>query len=252
MNRAPPIPQTRVQQTTRYQSHEHGLATDSGNISGYSPAHNVTDSSMGGEHTFYREIQPLTVIFLTVILLNPPALMDLHVCSLCVMMSLQMKTILNHIKKCVRCQLFPSANLSVDFVELGDQVSVAAAILDIIWNKASQLLHTSNSIAVTPGLDPKSHIVIRASGNRPHLVWANDRAVCMWQSLWELELSMCSHTVAVAEVNGELSKFVAWFVKAKKKASVSKFILTGITEGRGRKGGKHPQSKDLQCRPGPL
>ena len=54
---------------------------------------------------------------------------------------------------------------------------------------------------------------------------------------------MCSHTVAVTEVNGELSKFVAWFVKAKKKASVSKLVLTGTPEGQGRKGGKHPQSK---------
>ena len=57
-------------------------------------------------------------------------------------------------KKCVRCQLFPPANLSVDFVEFCDQVSVAAAILESIWNKASQLLYSYNSIAVAPGLDP--------------------------------------------------------------------------------------------------
>ena len=185
-------------------------------------------------------------IFLTVIHLNPPAPIptDLHVCSLYVMMSLQMKTFLNHLKS-VRRQLFPPANLSVDFVEFCDQVSVAAAILESIWNKASQLLHTSNSIAVAPGLDPKSHTVISASGNRPHLVQAKktgqyvcDKACGNWNSL-----SMCSHTVAVAEVNGELSKFVAWFVKAKKKASVSKLVLTGMPEGRGRKGGKRPQSK---------
>ena len=127
-----------------------------------------------------------------------------------------------------------------------NQVSVAAAILESIWNKASQLLHTSNSIAVAPGLDPKSHTVISASGNSPHSVQAKktgqyvrDKACGNWNSL-----SMCSHTVAVAEVNGELSKFVAWFVKAKKKASVSKLVLTGMPEGRGRKGGKRPQSKN--------
>jgi hypothetical protein len=51
-------------------------------------------------------------------------------------------------------------------------------------------------------------------------------------------LSICSHTVAVAEINGDLSKFVAWFVKVKKKPSVSKLLLTGMPKGRGRKGGK--------------
>ena len=67
---------------------------------------------------------------------------------------------------------------------------------------------------MAPGLDLKSHTIISTSGNRPHLVQAKktgqyvcDKACGNWNSL-----SICSHTVAVAEVNGELFKFVAWFV----------------------------------------
>ena len=54
------------------------------------------------------------------------------------------------------------------------------------------------------------------------------------------------------KVNGELSKFVGWFVKAK-KPSVSKLVVTGMPEGRGREEGIHnPKGKDVQCKPGPL
>ena len=148
-------------------------------------------------------------------------------------------------KKCVRRQLFPPANLSVDFVDFCDNVSIAAVVLESIWNKAAQLVNTPNAITVAPGLDLKSHTVISTSGNHPHLIQAKktgqytcDKACGNWNSL-----SICSHTVAVAEINGELSKFVAWFVKAKKKPSVSKLVLTGMPKGRGRKGGKQPQSK---------
>ena len=148
-------------------------------------------------------------------------------------------------KKFVRRQLFPPTNLSVDFLDFSEKVSVSAIILESIWNKASQLLSSSNAIAVAPGLDLKSHTVISTSGNRPHLVQAKktgqyvcDKACGNWNSL-----SICSHTVAVSELNGELFKFVTWFVKAKKNPSVTKLVLTGMPEGRGRKGGKRPQPK---------
>ena len=62
-------------------------------------------------------------------------------------------------RKCVKRQLFPPANLSVDFVDFCDRVSVAAAVLESVWNKASKLVNTSNAIAVAPGLDLKSHIL---------------------------------------------------------------------------------------------
>ena len=84
-----------------------------------------------------------------------------------------------------------------------------------------------------------------SSGQRPHLVstkktgqYICDKACGNWNSL-----SICSHTVAIAETNGELPKFVSWFIKAKKKPSVTKLVGTGMPTRRGRKGGKTTQYK---------
>lgn len=140
-----------------------------------------------------------------------------------------------------RRQLFPPKELSVNYMEFTKQVSVPESI----WKKASRLLTTPNAIASAPGLDLKSHSVMSSSGQRPHLVstkktgqYICDKACGNWNSL-----SICSHTVAIAETNGELPKFVSWFIKAKKKPSVTKLVVTGMPTGRGRKGGKTTQYK---------
>ena len=130
-------------------------------------------------------------------------------------------------------------------MEFTKQVSVPEMVLESIWKKASRLLTTPNAIASAPGLDLKSHSVMSSSGQRPHLVstkktgqYICDKACGNWNSL-----SICSHTVAIAETNGELPKFVSWFIKAKKKPSVTKLVVTGMPTGRGRKGGKTTQYK---------
>ena len=138
--------------------------------------------------------------------------------------------------KSVRRQLFPPTELSIKYTDLSEQVSVPEMVLKSIWNKAYQLLTTPNAIAAAPGLDLKSHTVMSCSGKRPHLVsskktgqYVCDKACGNWNSS-----AICSHTVAVAEVNGELSSFVSWFIKAKKKPSVTKLVVTGMPDGRGR------------------
>ena len=120
-------------------------------------------------------------------------------------------------------------------------------VLQSMWKKASELITTPNIIAPAPGLDLKSHTVVSASGKRPHLVsvkktgqYVCDKGCGNWNSL-----TICSRTVAVAEINGELSKYISWFVKAKKKPSVTKLVITGMPDGRGRKGGKVAQRKKM-------
>ena len=148
-------------------------------------------------------------------------------------------------KKSVRRQLFQRDELSVDYTEFTKEVSVPDMVLQSMWKKASELITTPNMIAPAPGLDLKSHTVVSASGKRPHMVsvkktgqYVCDKGCGNWNSL-----SICSHTVAVAEINGELSKYISWFVKAKKKPSVTKLVTTGMPDGRGRKGGKVAQRK---------
>ena len=145
----------------------------------------------------------------------------------------------------VRRQLFPHRELSVDYMEFSEQVFIPEMVLESIWRKASELLTSPNAIASAPGLDSKAHTVMSYSGKRPHLVSAKktgqyvcDKACGNWNSL-----NLCSHTVAVAETNGELRNFVSWLTKAKKKPSVTKLVVTGMPSGRGRKGGKTTQHK---------
>ena len=47
---------------------------------------------------------------------------------------------------------------------------------------------------------------------------------------------ICSHCVAVAHFNGELSEFVAAKGKRKKTPNVSRLLATGMPRGRGHKG----------------
>ena len=56
-------------------------------------------------------------------------------------------------------------------------------------------------------------------------------------------MGICSHCVAVAHVNGELSEFVAAKGKQKKTPNVSRLLVTGMPRGRGRKGGVPSRSK---------
>ena len=81
------------------------------------------------------------------------------------------------------------------------------------------------------------------SEKRPHLVSAKktgqyvyDKACGNWNSL-------NLYVVAVAEANGELSNFVSWLTKTKKKPSVTKLVVTRMPPARGRKGGETTQHK---------
>ena len=49
-------------------------------------------------------------------------------------------------------------------------------------------------------------------------------------------MAICSHTVAVAEVNGKLQQFLS-HKKRKRGVNVTKLLTTSMPRGRGRKGG---------------
>ena len=142
-------------------------------------------------------------------------------------------------------KLFPTTHLSISVDEVSKQVAVPRLVLEGMWTKASKLLTTTGAIMKAPGLDPKAHTVLSSSGNPPHLVTLrkNGQYICdktcgNWNST-----RVCSHTLAVAEVNGDLSDFVSWLVKSKKQPSLTKPLITGMPDGRGNKGGKSSQRK---------
>ena len=59
-------------------------------------------------------------------------------------------------------------------------------------------------------------------------------------------LSICSHVVAVAELNSKLGQFIEWYRKANKIPSLSKLATSDMPKGRGRKGGQAPRKKQAK------
>ena len=94
-------------------------------------------------------------------------------------------------------------------------MNVPCSVRNDIWEKAFELTVDTNAIACAPGYD-KGHIVKSFSGKRPHLVTSKNNGQYCCDSGNHKSLGICSHSVAVADIDGELKGFVDWFVKANK------------------------------------
>ena len=81
-------------------------------------------------------------------------------------------------------------------------------------------------------------MVASRSGQRPHLVISGKggQIKCDENCLNYKTLGICSHTVAVAHVNNNLTNFLAWFEKTKRKPNITSLSVHGMPAGRGRKG----------------
>ena len=86
-------------------------------------------------------------------------------------------------------------------------VSVPLATLQQIWGKATEYLNSSTDVvSVAPGSCPKSKMVTSRSSSVPHFVqWLPiGQYVCDSRCLQWKSCALCSHTVAVAGLNGDL------------------------------------------------
>lgn len=98
--------------------------------------------------------------------------------------------------------------LSVSVESAASSVNVPLTCLQGIWRKAAELIHNENAIVPAPGQDEEARMVQSyCSKKTPHLVtptkgggYACDVNCPNWKSI-----SICSHSVAVAEINGKLS-----------------------------------------------
>jgi len=113
------------------------------------------------------------------------------------------------------------------------------ATLDAMWNKAEEYLLSSSDIQTAPGNDRKSKMVTSRSGGTPHFVrvvspghYVCDKSCLQWSSS-----QICSHTLAAAEVNGELISFIQWYTVTGQEPNITRLAQAGLPAGRGRKGG---------------
>ena len=135
-------------------------------------------------------------------------------------------------------------SLSVNLESAAEQVRVPFKCLEGIWAKASRLLSDDIAIAAAPGQDPEARMVLSYSGKMPHLVtpkkggdFSCDSSCPNWKAM-----GICSHSVAVAEVNKKLSEFLS-ANKRKKPVNVTSLLTANMPRGRGRKGGTALRSR---------
>ena len=143
-------------------------------------------------------------------------------------------------QNCCSCEKVSAALQISASSELSVDISIASSLVSIpqkcIWIKARQLLHTDGAIVVAPRQLPEARMVLSYSGKPPHMVtppqnvdFSCDASCPNWKPL-----GICSHSVAVAEMNGKLQKFLS--AKKKKVPSVTNLLTTSMPKGRGRKG----------------
>ena len=138
--------------------------------------------------------------------------------------------------------------LSVDVLSAAQGMTVPLTCMEGIWNKATELLNDPSAMSPAPGQSLESQMVLSYSGSAPHLVtpvkgggYSCDANCPNWKSL-----AFCSHTVAVAQRNGQLPQFLQFLRKKKKPPNVTSLVTANMPRGRGRKGGVAPRTRRPQ------
>ena len=143
------------------------------------------------------------------------------------------------------------SDLSVDVLSAAQGMTVPLTCMEGIWRKASELLRDPSAMVAAPGQSLEARMVLSYSGSTPHLVtpvkgggYSCDSSCPNWKSM-----AFCSHTVAVAERNGQLPEFLQFLQKKKKTPNVTSLITANMPRGRGRKGGQPPRTRKPQNPP---
>lgn len=117
--------------------------------------------------------------------------------------------------------------------------------LQHIWSKAEDLLSSTDaSIVACPGYQSGFAVASAQDPAKPHVVTplASGEVRCRGCPQYD-RLSICSHTVAVAERKAILWKFLAWYKKNRDKANFSQAANQGMPNGRGKKGERAPRKQ---------
>jgi len=112
--------------------------------------------------------------------------------------------------------------------------SVPLATLKEIWAKAAEYASSTGDVVPAPGNHPKAKIVSSRSNVAPYFVCAQssgqytcDSTCLQWKSS-----QICSHSVAVAAIDGDLEAFVKWYVDTHQLPNFTTlpWLLTGCLQ----------------------
>ena len=91
-------------------------------------------------------------------------------------------------------------------------------------------------------------MVISYSSSMPHLVLrgSNGQYRCDDKCIAWTSSGICSHSIAVAEVNHDLHTFLQWYNMSETEPNISSLAMAGLPSGRGRKGGVPRRKRSLK------
>ncbi len=111
--------------------------------------------------------------------------------------------------------------------------------LQHMWGKVENLISMDSAITCAPGSKSSAKMVMLYSSVMPHLVLqvSNGQYQCDDKCINWTTSGICSHSIAVAELNHDLDKFLRWYNTAAAEPNITSLAFTGLPSGRGRKGG---------------
>ena len=138
---------------------------------------------------------------------------------------------------CLERESCTATQLPIQPEDFQSGLKIPLATVQGIWKKAEDLLREPGSISSAPGYGTRCKMVLSRSGKRPHLVtcgkggkFSCDGECPNWKAM-----NICSHSVAVAHMNGSLQDFCDQYRKSKRVPSVTNLLLTGMPTGIGKK-----------------
>ena len=96
--------------------------------------------------------------------------------------------------------------------------------LQHMWNKAEELLNDRSAISPAPGNDKTARMVL-------------SNAKCDASCLNWVSSKLCSHSLAVAELNNDLVTFLEWYKNSSDHPNITSVAMASLSSGRGCKGG---------------
>ena len=118
--------------------------------------------------------------------------------------------------------------------------TISSSTLACMWNKAADLVRAGDHILSVPWMsDPKAKLVKSSSSTQPHVVTTKPNNTCLYICDSSCPMfkgfSLCSHVVAAAEANGDLSDFLV-AIKKHCNPNLTAIASAGFSSGSGRKG----------------
>ncbi|KAK3094061.1 hypothetical protein FSP39_023641 [Pinctada imbricata] len=116
-----------------------------------------------------------------------------------------------------------------------------------MFRKASVLLADESNIVLTPGSNGKQRLVLSGTlHDTPHQVRTvgnNGQFSCDKNCIKWVTYKICAHTIAVAEAENQLRKFLNWYNSSVRKPNYTALANMDMPQGRGKKATKATQRR---------